>query len=336
MNALALSKPAGLDQIRAVDLGRPRDPGPGEIVVRLQASSLNYHDLAVALGYLPTAQGRIPLSDGAGRVEAVGPGVADLAVGDLVVSLFFPDWRDGRPPVADFSRTPGDGLDGYARSHVTAPASFFTQAPKGFDALQAASLTTAGLTAWRALVEGGVKPGDRVLVLGTGGVSVFALQFARMMGAQVAATSGSDDKLARIGALGADHRVNYRRQPDWSASILDWTDGVGVDHVIEVGGPATLGQSIAATRLGGHIALIGVLTGFSGEIPNAALMARQIRLQGVTVGSARHQKEMIKAIDANGLAPVIDQVFPVAELGQALGLIQAGGHFGKVGVDLTF
>jgi len=257
--------------------------------------------------------------------------VTEFASGDHVVSCFFPTWHDGPATLGDFSTVPGDGVDGYAREWVTCPASCFTHAPNGFSHAEAATLTTAGLTAWRALVvEGGLKAGDTVLVLGTGGVSIFALQFAKLMGASVVATSSSDAKLERARALGADHTVNYKAHEDWGTRVRDWTGGRGVDHVIEVGGPGTLPQSIVAVRIGGHIALIGVLTGRGGEVPTAALMAKQARLQGLIVGSRREQADMVRAIDANGLRPIIDRSFGLTEIADAFRHQGSGAHFGKI------
>ena len=234
MKAVTLGAPGGLDHLQLVDMREPEGPAAGEIRVRLHASSLNFHDYAVVRGLRPAADGRIPMSDGAGVVEAVGAGVTELAVGDSVVSGFFPLWHDGPPVIADFSQTPGDGLDGYARELVVTPASWFTKAPKGFSHAEAATLTTAGLTAWRALVvECRVKAGDTVLVLGTGGVSIFALQLAKLMGATVIATSSADQKLERVRALGADHTVNYKADPEWGNTVRRLTGGHGVDHVVE-------------------------------------------------------------------------------------------------------
>jgi NADPH:quinone reductase-like Zn-dependent oxidoreductase len=233
--------------------------------------------------------------------------------------------------MADFSTTPGDGVDGYAREAVVRPASWFTRAPRDWSHAEAATLTTAGLTAWRALVvDGGLKAGDTVLVLGTGGVSVFALQFAKAAGATVIATSSSDEKLERMRALGASHGINYKREQDWGMRVREITDGRGVDHVVEVGGPGTLPQSIAACRIGGHIALIGVLTGRGGEIPTALLMARQQRVQGLIVGSRAEQEDMVRAVEATGLRPVIDSTFPLAEIAAAFRHEEAGRHFGKI------
>jgi len=331
MKAIQLRSPGGLDNLALVDLPDPGEPAPGEIRVRLHASSLNYHDLGVVTQADWQADGRIPMSDGAGVVEAVGAGVAEFKPGDHVVSCFFPTWRDGPATLGDFSTVPGDGVDGYARQAVTCPATSFTLAPKGFSHAEAATLTTAGLTAWRALVvEGGLKAGDTVLVLGTGGVSVMALQFAKLMGATVIATSSSDEKLIRARALGADHTINYKAHEDWGTQVRDWTGGRGVDHVIEVGGPGTLPQSIAAVRVGGHIALIGVLTGRGGAVPTAALMVKQARLQGLIVGSRREQANMVRAIDATGFKPVIDRSFGLGEIAEAFRHQASGGHFGKI------
>jgi NADPH:quinone reductase-like Zn-dependent oxidoreductase len=298
--------------------------------VRLHASSLNFHDLGVVSTPNRVSDGRIPMSDGAG-LESIGDGVTEFKVGDHVVSCFFPNWLEGLPPVADFSTVPGDGVDGYAREVVVAPATAFTHAPKGYSLTEAATLTTAGVTAWRALVvNGALKAGDRVLVLGTGGVSIFALQIAKAMGATVIATSSSDEKLERVRALGADHTINYRHHSDWGVRVREWTGGSGVDHVVEVGGPRTLAQSIAAVAIGGHIALIGVLTGRAGEIPTAHLMAKQARLQGLIVGSRKHQMDFIRALDVTGIKPVVDRSFGLDEIADAFRYEAGGHHFGKI------
>lgn len=331
MKGIVVRAPGGLDRLELIDMPAPGMPGAGEIRVRLHASSLNYHDFGVVSGRMPTAGNRIPMADGAGVVEEVGEGVDDFAPGDHVVSCFFPGWQDGPPTVGDFATVPGDGVDGYAREAVIRPASWFTLAPLGYSHAEAATLTTAGLTAWRALVvDGGLKAGDVVMVLGTGGVSIFALQIAKRMGATVIATSSSDAKLERLRALGADHTINYRQHEDWGARARHWTGGAGVDHVIEVGGPATLGQSITAVRVGGHISLIGVLTGRKGEVPTAALMAKQARLQGLIVGSRKHQRDFVRALDATGLRPVIDRSFPLAKIADAFRHEESGQHFGKI------
>jgi NADPH:quinone reductase-like Zn-dependent oxidoreductase len=212
-----------------------------------------------------------------------------------------------------------------------APATAFTSAPKGHSFAEAATLTTAGVTAWRALiVNGALKAGDTVLVLGTGGVSIFALQIAKAMGATVIATSSSDGKLQRARSLGADHTINYRHHPDWGTRVREWTGGSGVDHVVEVGGPGTLAQSMAAVAIGGHIALIGVLTGRAGEVATAQLMAKQARLQGLIVGSRRHQMDFVRAIDAAHIKPVIDRSFGLDQIADAFKYEASGQHFGKI------
>lgn len=327
--------PGGLDNLVLEHVAEPAAPGPGEITVRLHASSLNYHDYRVCAveGALP--DGRIPMADGAGRAEAVGEGVDDFAAGDSVVSCFFPDWQAGDDRPFDFSGTPGDGRDGYARERVTLPANWFTHAPEGWSHEEAATITTAGLTAWRALVvDAGLKADDTVAVLGTGGVSIYALQLAKAMGAHVIATSSSDAKLERLRGMGADHVINYRDTPEWGEEMRRLTGGRGVDIVVEVGGPATLAQSIVAGRPGAHIALIGVLTGRAGEVPTALLMARQQRLQGLIVGSRAHQLDFVKALDALKLRPVIDRSFELSDLAQAFRYQESGAHFGKICVTM--
>lgn len=331
MKALRLAAPGGLDQLQLVDLPAAPTPGPGEIQVRVHASSLNYHDLLVVTLPNAAADGRIPMADGAGVVTAVGQGVRDFAVGDAVVSCFFPQWQSSRTPPTDFQQVPGDGVDGFARELVNLPATSFTHAPKGWTHAEAATLTTAGLTAWRALVvDGRIQAGDTVLVLGTGGVSIFALQLAKHMGARVIATTSSAAKAERLRALGADVVINYREQPDWGDAVLAATGGRGADIVVEVGGPGTLPQSIRACAAGGHIALIGVLTGFAGDVPTTELMRKQATLQGLIVGSREMQQDMVRALECFDWRPVIDRSYPLEQTAQAFAHQQSGQHFGKI------
>lgn len=334
MKQLTLAAPGGLDRLTVHEVPDPGAPGPGQIRVRVHASSLNFHDYAIVSGASPSADGRVPMADGAGIVEAVGEGVEEFAEGDAVVSCFFPHWQDGLPTDGDFSRVPGDGLDGYGQEVVLRPSTWFTRAPAGWSHTEAATITTAGLTAWRALVvEGELRTGDVVLALGTGGVSIYAVQLAKRMGATVIATSSSDEKLERVRALGADHVINYRRDPEWGRTVQQLTEGRGVDHVVEVGGPGTLPQSIHAVRLGGHIAMIGVLTGAAGDVPTALLMARQARLQGIIVGSRRHQTDFVRALEATELRPVLDRSFDLSEAADAFRYQESGRHFGKIGLE---
>lgn len=335
MRAIQIAQPASLDNLRLADLPEPPAPGRGEITVRLKASSLNYHDYAVVTGAIRTPEGRIPMSDGAGVVEAVGEGVTEFQPGDAVVSTFFPDWLDGEISDQGFRRVPGDGVDGYAREAVTAPATAFTRQPAGYSHAEAASLTCAGVTAWRALVPNGrLKAGQTVLVQGTGGVSVFALQFAKAMGATVIATSSSDEKLERLRDLGADHLINYQRETGWGAAARELTGGRGVDHVVEIGGSGTMPESIIAAKVGGHISVIGVLAGVAGPIPTVMIMAKNLRVQGLTVGSRRDQLDMIRAIEANGIRPVLDRSFALEELANAFRHQASGAHFGKIVVEI--
>jgi NADPH:quinone reductase-like Zn-dependent oxidoreductase len=334
MRAIRLKKPGGLDNL-GLGTAEAAKPGRGEITVRIRASSLNYHDYMVVLGAIPTPDGRIPMSDGAGEVLEVGPGVHDFAVGDLVVSTFFPRWQGGESNLAGMGGVPGDSDDGFAREVVTLPTTAFTHAPIGYSAAEAATLTCAGLTAWRALVcNGGIKPGDVVLVQGTGGVSIFALQFAKAAGATVIATSSSDEKLARLKAMGADHLINYKSDEAWGETAMKLTGGRGVDHVVEIGGSGTMAQSIAASRFGGHIALIGVLAGYAGPVSTVSIMGKQLKVIGLTVGNRMQQEDMVRAINVNGIKPVIDSHFALENIADAFRHQASGAHFGKICLDI--
>ncbi|GAB3371350.1 NAD(P)-dependent alcohol dehydrogenase [Spongiibacter taiwanensis] len=335
MKAIRVRKPGGLDNLYLDEIASP-PPAQGEVTVRLHASSLNYHDYLVAIGVLPTEDGRIPLSDGAGEVIALGDGVTEFAVGDKVVGTFFADCPAGKALMRHHGGMMGDRRDGYARQEITLPVTGLTPMPAGYHFAEAATLPCAGVTAWRALViNGGIKPGDSVLVQGSGGVSVFALQFAKAAGCRVIATSSSDEKLERLKALGADELINYRSHPKWSKEVQRLTDGKGVDHVVEVGGAGTFGQSIYASAEGGHIAMIGVLAGRNeGAVPTDVIMGRQLRVQGVIVGSRQDQLDMIRAIDQLGIRPVADTHFPLEALADAFRCQERGGHFGKIVIDI--
>ena len=339
MKAVILRHPGGLDRLENVELAEPPVPGSGQITVRMRASSINYHDYLVVAGKAQAADKLIPLSDGAGDVVAVGDGVTEYKTSDRVISTFFPEWLDGEPlnrfGREIFASVPGDGTDGYAREYVTAPASAFTPAPRGFSYAESASLVCAGLTAWRALaVEAHVKAGDIVLVQGTGGVSIFALQFAKAMGATVIATSSSDEKLERLKALGADHLINYRSQPKWGSAARVLTDGRGVDHVVDVGGPATLPQSFAACRVGASVAMIGLLTGHEGPLPTTMMMGRQLHINCVMVGSRNAQRDLVRAVEVNDIRPVIDSSFPLSALANAFRYQESGRHVGKIAIEI--
>ena len=330
MRAIKLAAPGGLDNLKLAEIDAV-DPGPGEVRVRIHSSSLNFHDYAVAIGLLPVDDGRIPMSDGAGVVEAVGEGVTDYAVGDKVMSLFFPLWIDGGPQFERILGVPGDMAEGFAAETVTRPASHFTPMPSNYDFDQAATLPCAALTAWRALmVEAQVKPGDTVVVQGTGGVSIFALQFAKAAGCKVIATSSSDEKLERVKALGADELINYKSTPEWGQKVVELTGGAGADVIVEVGGSGTVPQSIRGIAFGGHISMIGVLTGIGGDVPTAELFQKNAVIHGITVGSRQHQLDMVATIELNNIQPEISHRFDLAEIADAFRLQESNGHFGKI------
>jgi NADPH:quinone reductase-like Zn-dependent oxidoreductase len=327
---VAAVKAQGAPDKLVIETRKDPAPGPGEILVRVRASSLNFHDLAVVYGMIPVADGRIPMSDGAGDVVAVGAGVKAFKPGDQVLSTFFPNWAGGGPALERVMGVPGDHVDGFAAEHVAMPATAFTRIPKGWSLTEAATLPCAALTAWRALiVDAAIRPGSVVLTQGTGGVSIFALQLAKAAGARVVATSSSDEKLARLKDLGADHVINYKTDTNWGRSAAEWA-GQGVDAVIEVGGPGTLNQSITACRIGGHVSLIGVLTGWSGEVMTALQMSKSVAVKGITVGSREDQVNMIAAIEANGIKPVIDSRFPLDDIAGAFAHQRSQKHFGKI------
>ncbi|MFZ2994877.1 zinc-dependent alcohol dehydrogenase family protein [Sphingobium sp.] len=333
MLAMIVNAPGGLENVVASDIAEPPPVGKGEVLLEVHASSLNFHDYAVGSGMFPVGDGRILLSDAAGEISAVGEGVEAFAVGDAVMSTFYAHWEDGTPRSGRLGIY-GDELDGFARKRVVLPATSLTRSPKGYSHLDSASFCCAGLTAWRGLISNGrLKPGEQVLVQGSGGVSVFALQIAKAMGAHVIATSSSDEKLEWLRSLGADQVVNYRTTPAWG-DVVRKLSGGGVDHVIDVGGPATLPQSIAAVCRGGHIAFIGLLSGSDGPIPTTLMLRKEVRLIAVSVGSRQHQREMVRGIEGLGIKPWIDRVFPLDQLADALRYQQSGTHRGKIGIAI--
>ena len=272
MKQIQLSKPGGLDNLKVIEADNP-SLNSDEVLLKVSASSLNYHDLMVALGLIPTEDKRVPLSDAAGEIVEIGNEVTKWKSGDHVMSMCFPNWVSGAPKYELLSFI-GDNQDGYATEYIAIPETALTKIPNNLNLKEAATLPCAGLTAWRALVdEGKLKAGESVLVQGTGGVSVFALQLAKTYGATVIATSSSEEKLEKLKALGADHLINYKTHPEWGKEVLKLTNNEGVDHVVEVGGAGTFSESVRCTKLAGHIALIGVLSGPSvSEIILVALL----------------------------------------------------------------
>ncbi len=328
---------AGSTSLEGLKRGSRPDPvaQTGQILVRMQTASLNFRDLMVARGLYfggPVSSATIPLSDGTGEVVSVGSGVTRFKVGDRVCGTFFRGWTDGRTPEGPRVSLGAPPADGVLAEYAVFDEQNAVAVPGHLAPEAAATLPCAGVTAWHALIENGrVMPGETVLVIGTGGVSVFALQFARLAGARVLAISSSDQKLERARQLGAEGGVNYRQKPDWEAEILRLTHGRGVDHIIEVGGVGTLGRSMAAVAPGGRIQLIGVLTGHGAQPPSPyALMGKQATLQGVFVGSRAHFERMNAAIAGARLEPVLDRVFSFEEAPAAYQYLEQGAHFGKV------
>lgn len=329
MKRIQLSSPSAIDNMKLVEAERP-EPRGNEVLVRVRASSLNFHDYLVVTGIMPAAEGRVPLSDGAGEVVAVGPDVTEFKPGDRVIGTYFPDWADGQPAPGKIARMRGEQVDGFASEYVTLPENAFVKVPSGLTDLEAATLPCAGLTAWRALmVESKVKPGDTVLVEGTGGVSIFALQFAKMAGASVIAITSSTEKIAKLKELGASHVVNYREEEQWGTKIREITGGRGVDHVVEVVG-GDLGQTFRACRTGGQINVVGALSRKPLQFPAIHVIGGNIRVVGLTVGSRKHLEDMMRAIASNGLKPVVDRVFGLEQIQQAFRYQEAKAHFGKI------
>ncbi|MGE3818002.1 MAG: NAD(P)-dependent alcohol dehydrogenase [Isosphaeraceae bacterium] len=336
MRAIRVQRFGGPEHLSLDELPEPV-PGPGEVAVRVRACSLNYRDLMVVKGlYNPKAPlPLVPLSDGAGEVAALGPGVTRVALGDRVASGFMPGWVSG--PVTDEAARGalGAGGLGMLAETVVLPETGLVGVPDHLTLEEAATLPCAAVTAWNALVtEGQVKAGDTVLVQGTGGVSVFALQFALLHGARVIATSSSDDKLDRMRELGASDGINYRTNPDWEKRVRELTHGQGVDHVVEVGGSGTLGRSLKAVRTGGRIAMIGVLSGGSAEVTILPILMKHIRVQGIFVGSVSMFEAMNRAISLHNLHPIVDRLFPMTETAEALRHMERGAHFGKIVIRL--
>ena len=328
--AIYLKAGGGYDNVFLGNQDIP-DPMNDEVQIRLHASSLNYHDYAVVSGVWGPSEQRIPMADGAGEVIKVGRTVKDLKVGDRVCTTFFPGWLDGSPNVQGFETVPGDGIDGYARELVNLQTRSLTLTPDQWTHEQSATLTTAGLTAWRALFEDyDLTEKHTVLIQGTGGVSIFALQFAKSIGAKVIATSSSDEKIKKLKTLGADYCINYKQNSKWSEEVLSYTKGQGVDHVIEVGGPETLGESINSVKVAGHISVIGILSGLQGNLDFVNALLKQVTLQGVLVGSKTHQERMITYINQVKFFPIIDRVFELEDIVSAFQYQETNQHFGKI------
>jgi NADPH:quinone reductase-like Zn-dependent oxidoreductase len=331
MRYFCIEKELGIDALQLKEKDVPR-PGHGQVLVRIRAASLNYRDLLVISGNysrnLPLPL--VPLSDCAGEVVEVGAGVNRWLPGDRVAGAFFQDW-DGGGITEDVPKSAmGGAIDGVLAEYALFRERGLVRVPANLSFEEGATLPCAGLTAWHALQSGNLTCGQSVLTLGTGGVSLFALQFARAGGCRVIATTGSEAKEERLRELGAGDVINYRVEPEWEKRVLELTAGRGVDLVVEVGGAGTLGKSLKAVSLGGRISLIGVLSGTTGEVNPLPAVMKNVRIQGIYVGSREMFEAMNRAIAVNDIHPVIDRVFAFVEAKEALRFLQSGAHFGKV------
>ncbi|MEO8039192.1 MAG: NAD(P)-dependent alcohol dehydrogenase [Betaproteobacteria bacterium] len=336
MKAYELQHKSGLDSVTRVERPDPK-PGPGQVLIRTRAWSLNYRDLLVAKGGYgaPPPAGRIPLSDGVGEIVEIGAGVTRVEVGDRVAGCFMQAWIAGVVPREAPASAMGGAIDGMLAEFVVLSEQGVVKVPAHLTDEEAACLPCAGVTAWNALVrEGGVKAGDTVVCLGTGGVSMIALQFAKASGARVIITSSSDAKLDQARKLGADETVNYKTTPDWDKAVVELTGGRGADIVVEVGGSGTLDKSIAAVRLGGYVALIGVLTGAGGQMNTGAVLRRHIRVQGIYVGSREMFEDMNRAIELHHMGLPIGRSFDFEEARAAYGYLDGATHTGKVTIRM--
>jgi NADPH:quinone reductase-like Zn-dependent oxidoreductase len=335
MRAYILPKRTAIDDLTLTERDVPK-PGPRQVLVRVRACSLNFRDLAILLGTYraPVRENVIPLSDGAGEVAEVGQGVTRLKKGDRVTASFFPRWMGGPIRAEKVEQALGGSADGMLAEYALLDEDALLKLPDHLSFEEGATLPCAGLTAWQALtVHGRTSPGDTVLLQGTGGVSIFALQFAKLLGARTIITSSSDEKLARAKALGADETINYKKEPAWEKPALDLTGGYGVDHVVEVGGARTLEQSLRCVRIGGSVSVIGVLTG-AGEINPTLILGRRASVQGMSVGSVEMFEGMNRAIARSRLKPVIDKVYPFEEAAAAFRYMESAKHFGKIVVSV--
>ena len=334
MNVIELAGPS-LDALRPASRDVPR-PGSGKVLVRLSAASLNFLDVAVATGVYPGPTfPMVPVADGAGEIAELGDGVEHWAVGDRVMPHFLPDWQDGSLTPSALDARRGVTRPGSLAEYVAVPAASLVAIPAHLSFVQAATLPVAATTAWRAVRSAAIGPHSTVLLLGTGGVSIFALQFAKAHGAQVIITSSSDEKLARARTLGADYTINYRQTPDWAAETLRLTAGRGVDLVLETGGTETFAQSVGVAAMGGTVFVIGFLTGTRATLDVVPVMERQIRILGNHTGPVAALRAASAAMAAHKLVPVVDRVFEMSDAAAAYAHLNGGkSHFGKIAVDI--
>ncbi|MBW4591759.1 MAG: NAD(P)-dependent alcohol dehydrogenase [Brasilonema angustatum HA4187-MV1] len=322
----------GLDALTLVEKPEPQ-PKAGQILLKMHAASLNYRDLLTVKGAYGSKQKLpfVPLSDGVGEVVAVGEGVSRVRVGDRVAGIFMQTWLEGEFSADKSKSALGGAIDGILAEYATLHEDGVVHVPEHLSDEEAASLPCAAVTAWNALTtDGKLKAGDTILIQGTGGVSLFALQFGKIMGVQVIATSSSDLKLDKLKQLGVSELINYKTTPNWDEKVWQLTNQVGIDRIIEVGGAATFNKSLRAARYGGHISLIGVLSGLSADVSTASILHKGITVQGIYVGSRAMFEAMNKAIALHSIKPIVDRVFPFEEARQALEYMESGAHFGKI------
>jgi NADPH:quinone reductase-like Zn-dependent oxidoreductase len=336
MRAAFVKTVGSLDNLEFVELPEPK-PGPGEVLVRLRAAALNFRDLVAIVGGYGKRQKRdnlVPLSDGAGEVVAIGSGVNKWNVGERVVGCFFPNWQSGPATEAGLSAALGGSVDGVACEYRVFAENAIAAVPEHMSFVEAATLPCAGLTAWVAtMAVGGVAPGRTVLTQGSGGVSVFALQFSRLAGAEVIATSSSAEKLEKLRSLGAGNTINYVADPQWGQTVQLLQPG-GVDLVVEIGGGGTMAQSLQAVRIGGAICVIGVTAGARHDLNIPVLLMKNAHLHGISVGSRDQFLEMLRAVVLHRLRPVIDRTFALADLRTGLEYLKSGKHVGKVCIEI--
>ena len=330
IRTIRLTRAPTLETLAVTSAAAPK-PAPGQVVVAVRASSLNFHDYLVVAGFIPVAAGRVPLSDGAGEVIALGEGVTDWTIGDRVMGAFFTHWIDGPPTRSNNRAIAGETADGFASDRVAVPAQSLTRMPLGWTFEEAATLPCAGLTAWRFLtVEGQLGAGGSVLLPGSGGLCIFALQIAKALGLTVWSTSSSTAKLNRLKMLGADHLISYREHADWGDHVRGATEAEGVDLVLDIGGRSSITQSVRACRMGGKVIVVGSTGNGAPELPLSDMVMRHIRVDGMAVGSVTQLRALAAFVEQHNIRPIIDRAFALEDLAEAFRYQLSGQHFGKI------
>lgn len=332
--AIRLTHPGGFDNIK-ISTDEVEQPTANQVLVRWRASSLNYHDYLVVNGAIPVENGRIPMSDGAGEIVAVGKDVTKWKVGDKVLSLFYRDWLEGTPTPTKTTQISGENSDGFLREYGLESEETLTAMPSHLSFVEAATLPCAAVTAWNALmVKGNLQNGESVLIEGTGGLSIFSMQIALAAGAKVYATTSSEEKAERLKSLGVEAVVNYKTEAKWGRKIYELA-GEGVDHVIDVGGGTTMNNSIDAAKMGGHVCSIGILgNGRTGEITFSKFFFKHLKMSGIAIGSREMQVNLVAFLEEHQIKPMVSKVFAFDELAAAFQYQESGQHFGKIVVEI--